>query len=131
MFLLRERPFSDAVSVFDYETAKGCLHVEHAYPHNVVPTPRAYVDVNLVLETVSSKLLQSGSWVNLIGYVKSEPIVRGRPKRTRPDPMEVHSVPEIQAVLLWDAGIIRAEDYESTMEEQRSVQKQIRHLHET
>ena len=122
---------SNKVSVFEYETAKGRLYVEHAYPRDTVPTPRACIDVNLVLETVSSQLLQNGNWINIIGYVQGGPEIRGKSKKTRPGTWHAYSEPEVQGVLIWDASNIRVEDYQITLEEQRRVQSQIRHLHET
>lgn len=96
--------------------------LEHAYPKHVLPTPRVSVDVNLILETVDTSVLRTGAWVNMIGYTRvMGPKSRKGKAKLRQSRNEI---PFMQAILIWSAGAVRIEDYEITLEEQRSVKKQ-------
>jgi len=90
------------------------------------------VDVNLILETVKSELLENGRWVNVIGYVQSTAQAHSRVKRRTPEADGHKDQREVmvQAVLMWDAGAIRANEYEKTMEAQREAWRKTRHLHQ-
>ena len=110
---------------------KGHLLVEHAYPTDAKPTPRAVVDVNLVLETIKGEILENGRWINVIGYVRSGKERYDRRKK-KADVSRKDMIQDVlvQAVLIWDAGIMRPQDYEKTMEAQREAWKTTRHVHE-
>jgi hypothetical protein len=118
-------------SVFEYNSGKGQLTVEHAYPYDAASTPRAVIDVNVILEITNSQLLRNGSWINVIGYVQHVPDVQGRRQQrggstgeSRDDQLTV-----LQAVLVWDAGAIRVSEYEKVMEEHRKAQREARQVH--
>jgi hypothetical protein len=118
-------------SVLEYNPSECQLTVEHAYPGNATSTPRAVVDVNVILETANSQELRDGSWINVIGYLQHVPDLQGRRQQRRnstggkgDDQLAV-----VQAVLIWDAGAIRASEYEKVMEEHRKVQREARQLH--
>lgn len=115
-------------STVDYEVETGRLLVEHAYPRDAVPTPRAYVDVNLVLETLTQNLLQRGAWLNVMGYVKDGQSSTNR-KRQHPTVIENECEMLVQAILVWDAAPIDARVYEKTIEMQRQARKDTRNLH--
>jgi Telomere capping, CST complex subunit len=90
------------------------------------------VDVNLVIETVESGLLDNGSWVNVIGYVQGGPQLQNKAKTKRsgiPSRNTGHKA-LVQAVLIWDAGAIKANEYEKTLEQQREARRKTRNLHE-
>lgn len=90
------------------------------------------VDVNLVLETVQSELLHNGSWVNVLGYVQGGPQMqtKAKTKRSEIPPSNIGREAMVQAVLIWDAGAIRANEYEKTMEQQREAWRKTGHLHD-
>lgn len=71
--------------------------------------------------------------MNVIGYVQAPPQTNDRVKRKRAN-ADGHNDREggalVQAVLMWDAGAIRATEYEKTMERQREAWKKTRHLHQ-
>jgi hypothetical protein len=104
--------------VIDYDDRTGRLTVKHDYPRvaSSRPPTEATVDINMVLESTNMELLQPGSWINVIGYVRSLPMSKGRrPSTSRRK--TVAELPEIQAVLVWSAGAVQVEKYEKTMEE--------------
>lgn len=115
-------------SVVDYDIVKGQLVLEHAYPSHIRPIPRVSVDVKLILETVDASLLRTGAWVNIIGYSRLTGPKSRRNKAKTQQGSRVE-IPSMQAVLMWPAGALRVEDYEITLEEQRSAQKQSKSLH--
>jgi hypothetical protein len=86
-------------------------------------TSQIWVDVNLALESTDPTSLRDGAWVNVIGYTLANPSTnhaRSR-KRTRVD----NQATELQAILVWDAGSIRVEEYEKMLQAQRALQQNI------
>jgi Telomere capping, CST complex subunit len=110
-------------SVRDYDISLAQLNVEHTYPTEDPPTCVVRVDLSLVLETVHRDALDTGSWVNIIGYVKVS--TSGKNKRKRSSHIEVNPTPEVvvQAVLLWTAGSLRIGEYERALERQKDERK--------
>ncbi len=119
-------------SVFEYDATKGQVHVEHAYPVTMTPTPRAVIDVNLVLETFQGDMLENGRWINVIGYVKGRQQTQetSTGRSLEADLPHLLEIVLVQAVLVWDAGAMRVDEYEKTVEAQREVWRKTRHLHE-
>ncbi|KAI0996207.1 hypothetical protein K3495_g11972 [Podosphaera aphanis] len=88
--------------VTEYSTEEAVLTLEHNYPPgNPV---KVQLDVNLTLETMKSSHCQSGSWVNVIGYIQSE----------------ASSTVYVQAVLIWLLGPSSLDAYERSLELMRS-----------
>jgi Telomere capping, CST complex subunit len=110
-------------SVRDYDIARGQLHVEHNYPAEIPPTRNVKVDVSLVLELAKRDAFDTGSWVNVIGYVKVSASARN--KRKRSDLPDTRSTPVIvvQAIVLWAAGSLRIGEYEKALERQKEARK--------
>lgn len=104
--------------VVDYDHKMGRLVVEHDYPRvaSSKPLTKAIVDINMVLEGMNLDLLQPGSWINVIGYVRSRSMPTARRSSTSRRKAMVE-LPEIQAVLIWSAGAVQVDKYEKTMEE--------------
>lgn len=105
-----------------YDTAKGQVLLEHAYPQNSQPTPQIFVDVTLVLESTESSTFRPGTWVNVIGYTQSSHLRAQKKRKSNSVPQHTSRKVCLQAVLVWDAGSFRIRDFESTLEEQRLVQ---------
>ena len=97
----------------EYNIARGRLLLQHAYPKHARPIPHVSVDVNLILETTQSSVFQSGNWVNVIGYVRKTQL-RNRKEFSLRSAKDTVSV---QAILIWDAGALRIDGYENTLEE--------------
>lgn len=104
--------------VVDYCDNTGHLTIEHNYPHGTeMELPRrTTVDINLILSTTKIDVLQSGSWINIIGYVRHKPLLKTQQTRPgRTGTLQRQST--VQAVLVWSAGAVHVEDYEKTLED--------------
>lgn len=110
-------------SVVRYDPLRGHLLLEHAFPKAVQSKYQVWVDVNLVLDTIDSQALCQGTWVNVIGYTRHT-----TSQSASNDVVELNSGKSItlQAILIWDAGPLRVNDYTSTLEEQRLAQRQVK-----
>lgn len=98
-------------SVTSYSIASGTLCVGHLYPRDTNVT--ALVDVNLLLETLTSEITRIGEFVNIIGYVTS---LRG-PRKTKAEDHEPMRV-SVQALLVWPTGPMDIQKYEKSLEAQ-------------
>ncbi|KEF62580.1 uncharacterized protein A1O9_00553, partial [Exophiala aquamarina CBS 119918] len=107
--------------VVRYDLAEGRLLLEHAFPKLVQSRYQIWVDVNLVLESIDPQALYQGSWVNIIGYTRHTPSL-GESK-DGPEQQNSEQCLTLQAVLIWDAGPLQINDYTSTLEEQRLIQR--------
>jgi len=110
-------------SVRDYDISLAQLNVEHTYPAEGPSTCVVRVDLNLVLETAHRDALDTGSWVNIIGYVKVS--ASRKNKRKWSSPIEVNPTSEVvvQAILLWTAGSLRIGEYERALERQKDERR--------
>ncbi|KAK5233401.1 hypothetical protein LTR67_003809 [Exophiala xenobiotica] len=109
--------------IVDHDTAKGQIILEHAYPKNAKPIPHVLVDIDLVLESIEPSILSTGSWINVIGYTRTTQRGVRKSKARLRQPEDESSF--LQAVLVWTAGALKITDYEITLEEQRSAQKNL------
>lgn len=107
------------------------------------------VDVTLLLETIRPELLDTGSWVNVIGYIRRDggdlaggrgegtgqrigrEIGEGERQRIGEDEREQGNADRkvkeprskektVQATVLWSAGALRVEEYEKIVEQMRA-----------
>ena len=100
--------------VDSYNRQTGSLRLSHAFPSSPNDSHvQAVVDVNVILENMKRKDLETGTWVNLIGYVQKR-------KKTAAD--SGVSV-DVQAVALWGAGSVKLGKYEATVAERLAVEK--------
>ena len=107
--------------MLDYDSCKGHVLLEHSYPKASLIVPTILVDVSLILESTDPVALRRGTWVNVIGYTKHTILHGGNHKPTG-------TTVTLQAVLLWDAGVIRINDYENILEDQKLAQQQSKAL---
>jgi hypothetical protein len=73
----------------------------------------ARVNVDHVLETTRNVELQTGAWINVIGYV-SEREDKGA-KRQTVDSTSTFRQVAVQALLLWNAGTLNLDEYEKAL----------------
>lgn len=95
-----------------YSSQTATLVLEHNYPKG--NHLKAFVDVEHLLGTLKSSETQVGEWVNVMGYITPEP----RDEHT----METQNTWKsafIQAIVLWSAGPIRLDKYESSLDQQK------------
>lgn len=93
-------------SVTSYSSSTGILILEHDYLSKA--DVRAMVDINLLLENLGTNQTSVGSWVNVIGYVKSTP-------NASTSKSAIDGVPRvhIQAIVLWPTGPLDVHSYEA------------------
>jgi hypothetical protein len=105
----------------DYEVSTGTLLLEHAFPQQVLPTPKASVDIRLVLESIKAHDLQRGSWLNIMGYVRKSEQRRKKPTNSETEEPNMAGLPIVQAIVVWSAGAIKVADYEAALVRQRGM----------
>ncbi|KAI5274336.1 hypothetical protein E4T47_02557 [Aureobasidium subglaciale] len=82
-----------------YDEATAILSLFHNFP---TPQDRqiAQVDISQLLDTIDRQLLQIGAWINVIGYVT---------------PSTSTNRIQVQAVIIWSAGAINLQQYETAL----------------
>ena len=77
--------------------------------HNF-PSPQSrhsvQVDISQILDTVHHQNLQTGAWLNVIGYIT---------------PSTSKSRSKVQAILVWSAGAINLQQYETALISRQSA----------
>ena len=106
-------------SVVKYGVSTGSIMLEHAFPQQMRPTPTVSVDLQLVLESLKVPDLQRGNWLNVIGYVRKSEQRFKKTGNPGADDIGRVPIPNVQAVIVWDAGAIRVGDYEAALTSQR------------
>ncbi|KAK7543744.1 CST complex subunit Ten1 [Phyllosticta citricarpa] len=81
-----------------YDVKKGILTLNHSYP-TILPPISAYVQVDHVLESAHATDLQTGAWINIVGYVGA----KGR------------DAVQVQAIMMWAAGELKLDEYEESV----------------
>ncbi|PYH99284.1 hypothetical protein BO71DRAFT_394613 [Aspergillus ellipticus CBS 707.79] len=100
-----------------YNVHTGHLILEHNYPRRKASQepPSVSVDINALLETVTSEELRVGAWVNVLGYVR------------RPAPAALASeVLYVEALMLFPAGPVALGEYERILHESLEVERRRR-----
>ncbi|KAL4896530.1 telomere capping, CST complex subunit-domain-containing protein [Aspergillus ambiguus] len=94
-----------------YNVKTGHLTLEHNYPRRRPPqqSPSVSVDVDAVLERLTSEALCVGAWVNVVGYVR-------RPVH---QPDHVY----IEAMMLFPAGPIVLDEYERILHDSLEAER--------
>jgi hypothetical protein len=85
--------------VNSYHIPSGTLILQAEYPAASNQTPTVLANINNVLEDVDRELLQTGAWVNVIGYVRA-----GAGKG---------QAPGVEVMMIWSAGAVKLDDYHS------------------
>jgi Telomere capping, CST complex subunit len=82
------------------------------------------VDVTLILESVTPEMLQSGTWLNIVGYVNGSLLRKGRALGSESTWVKAEGG-SVQALLVWSAGALRIGDYERILMRQHEAAKQL------
>lgn len=96
------------VSVTSYALETGTLFLVHRYPKS--SQVKAAVDINLLLETITSENLRTGELVNVIGYITAKDTLKSRDRSH-----EQFAQVSVQALLLWSAGPLDLQRYEQAL----------------
>ncbi|KAI4844190.1 hypothetical protein E4T44_06338 [Aureobasidium sp. EXF-8845] len=86
-------------SVNQYHESTAILSLFHNFP---APQNRhtVQIDISQILDTFQHQNLQIGAWLNVIGYIT--------PSRSR-------SRSKVQAILVWSAGAVNLQQYETAL----------------
>ncbi|KAJ5157417.1 uncharacterized protein N7482_008517 [Penicillium canariense] len=127
--------------VRQYDVKTGHLILEHNYPRSRKEPCSVSVDVNAVLEDLTSEELRVGAWLNVLGYVRDS---------TTPTPSfcssqldssqqsigasEIVNIPVkvaprpvyIDAVMVFPAGAIAVGEYERILRNAQDVERRMR-----
>ena len=87
----------------------------------------ALVDINVIKETMSRDAFDVGEWINVVGYVvdavevskpKADGWIPSQRKKKASGTPRVGKVVEVRvdAIVVWNTGVLRLGDYESTLE---------------
>lgn len=89
-----------------YDSVLATLHLKDRFASTTAPSTSGSASVNVahVLDALNFELTQVGAWVNVIGYV-----------RNAVDVLQGSSSASVDAVLIWSAGAIRLDEYESAV----------------
>ena len=91
-------------SIDEYTVKTATLRLKHNYPVLADPVI-AYLDIEHVLERAKNSDVDVGTWLNVIGYVQ----------QTK------HKAVSVQAVLIWDAGNVDLEAYQSAIQARKAA----------
>ncbi|PLB46882.1 hypothetical protein P170DRAFT_511551 [Aspergillus steynii IBT 23096] len=96
-----------------YSVPTGRLILEHNYPRrkSTSDVPTVSVDINAVLETVTSEELRVGAWVNVLGYVRRS--------------MIAGETIYVEAIMVFAAGAIALGEYERILHESMEVERRV------
>ncbi|EMF14002.1 uncharacterized protein SEPMUDRAFT_61946 [Sphaerulina musiva SO2202] len=102
--------------VHAYHIASATLVLKLEYPSKssnsrnpkTLPVPTVLANIDNVLEAVNHDLLQVGSWLNVVGYVRKPQNLSGRRRRR-------DVIPLMDVLLIWSAGAIKLDDYQSAV----------------
>ena len=97
-------------SVRTYKVTTGYLILEHNYPRqNGSGDAVVEVDINPLLETMTSEELRVGTWLNVLGYVRRKEQTSG----VRED--------YIEAIMVFQAGAVALGEYERIVRDAQDV----------
>jgi hypothetical protein len=118
--------------VRQYNVGIGHLILEHNYPRSREEPSTVSVDINAVLEDLTSEELRVGSWLNVLGYVRdstppatsfssqqSSQSNEALPAKVAPRPVY------IEAVMVFSAGAIALGEYERILRNAQDVERRI------
>ncbi|KAJ5218946.1 uncharacterized protein N7498_001045 [Penicillium cinerascens] len=119
--------------VRQYNVNIGHLVLEHHYPRSKEEPSMVFVDVNAVLEDLTSEELRVGSWLNVLGYVRdttppdaSFSSQQGSQQSNEALPVKVSPRPVyVEAVMVFSAGAIALGEYERILRNAQDVERRI------
>ncbi|EAW08091.1 nuclear telomere cap complex subunit Ten1 [Aspergillus clavatus NRRL 1] len=106
------------LSVRTYHIPTGHLLLEHNYPRG--KSARVAVDINAVLDSVTSEELRVGSWVHVLGYVR-----RYINESNAPFAAKIAGPVYVDAVVVFSAGAIVLGDYERILRDAQEVDRRV------
>ncbi|RMJ21102.1 hypothetical protein PHISP_08030 [Aspergillus sp. HF37] len=112
-----------------YAISTGHLVLEHNYPRTKSDPPSVSVDINALVESLTSEVLRVGAWVNVVGYLRDAGYpslslsagegLAGADASKMPRPVYV------EAVMVFAAGPVALGEYERVLREARNVDRRL------
>lgn len=100
-------------SVENYVEAEGVLEVFHHFPKRRQAITKAHVNITSILDVVTKEHLETGAWVNIIGYISAPP--HGYNGLAA----QAVELPYIHALMVWSADGINLSEYEKALTERQ------------
>ncbi|KAI7220061.1 hypothetical protein KC333_g2575 [Hortaea werneckii] len=106
--------------VHSYDGQSAYLTLHDRYPATANDTPTAIVSIENLLESLNHELIAVGSWINVIGYLRSLPesvVVPADGKRSRGAKHHSQPIVFVESSMIWSAGSVRTEKYNAAVTE--------------
>lgn len=128
------------VSVRQYDVSTGNLILEHNYPRRKTDPESVSVDINAVLQDVTSEELRVGAWLNVLGYVRDSSTPAPSFSSSQLSSQQSNGASEIatalvkviprpvyiDAVMVFPAGAIALGEYERILHNAQDVERRMR-----
>lgn len=93
------------------------MTLRERYPAAAKDAPTAFVSAEDILETLNHELLEVGSWLNIMGYLRPFPevasaVTEAEAKRLK---RKARKAVFVEATMVWSAGAVRLEKYEAAL----------------
>ncbi|KAJ5585124.1 uncharacterized protein N7459_004924 [Penicillium hispanicum] len=124
--------------VQQYNVNAGHLILEHNYPRSRADPSTVAVDINAILEDVTSEQLRVGSWLNVLGYVRDSTVPTSSFSSTQQSSQESSQTPAatiftkvsprpvyVEAIMAFPAGAIELGEYERILRNAQDVERRM------
>lgn len=111
-------------SIHERDANKAQITLRDKFPTATSEHPTAVVNIESILENVNHELLQVGSWVNLMGYVRVAPKSGKRDLKSAKDVNKSGSSSSpvhVEATMMWSAGAIKLDKYQTAAREYQTL----------
>ena len=111
-------------SVQSYHPSEAKIVLRDKYPATTTTVPTAVVSIENILEDINHDLLQTGCWLNVVGYVRMPPVDAARRSKSSKDvskPKEASQQTIVEATMMWSAGAIKLDMYKSATQEYQNL----------
>lgn len=96
-----------------YDAENTHLILRDRFPATAKSAPTALVDIEGTLEGLKHDLCTTGTWINVIGYIRPRPEGIKLSRKAR--------MTFVEASMIWSAGIIRLEKYQAAVEARQAT----------
>lgn len=111
-------------SIHERDANKAQIILRDKFPTTSSEHPTAVVNIVNILENLNHELLQVGSWVNLMGYVRATPKSAKHDSKSSKDGDDSRSssrAVHVEATMMWSAGAIKLDKYRTAAREYQSL----------
>lgn len=115
---VHDRSLVPSIHSYDGRTAR--LILRDRYPATAKDVPTVIVNVEHVLETLRHDLLETGAWLNIMGYVRPCPDAADAKAHTKPKRTKRKAAQQpayVEATMIRSAGAIKLDKYDAAITE--------------